>query len=79
MKEDVLQHKSGGKSWNQSLIYGLRNFEKVDACSLKTHPPFTFLNWTDNGIKLLCDCSTKYTVNNYKSLQGSIVEVLLPR
>ena len=27
----------------------------MDACSLKSHPPFTFLNWTDNGIKLQCD------------------------
>ena len=40
---DLIQH-----------YYGLRNFEKVDACSLKNHPPFTFLNWTDNGIKLQC-------------------------
>ena len=31
--------------------YGLIN---VDACSLKTHIPFTFLNWTNNGIKLQC-------------------------
>ena len=21
---------------------------------MKTHPPFTFFNWTDNGIKLQC-------------------------
>ena len=38
---DLIQH-----------YYGLRKFEKVDACSLKTHPSLTFLNQTDNGIQL---------------------------
>ena len=62
MKEDVVQQKCGGKCLNVfDLIqhyYGLRNFEKVDACSLKSHPPITFLNWTDNEIKLQCATPT---------------------
>ena len=43
--------------------YVLRNFEKVDACTLKTHPPFTFLNWTDNG-------TMKQTMKNWTMKQN---------
>ena len=57
------------------------NNKKVDACSLKTHPPFTFLNWTDNGKRLQCvqlDLHAKPTIDTTNSTPTTISTTTTP-